>query len=176
MFKPLSTVLAGVLAGAVLAAVGLSAASAAPAAGQTTAEQLTQIRDRLDAATGQQDAAAVRSAVNDLSPVLAGVRHDLERGLAPMAAADPLAATEKQTADLSSALNQTGRDGIFDSIKQMVQKLVDDLKQLLQQLLGGSSTSPTKPTDPSKPTQPTDPTQPTSPTQPTAPGGAPTAS
>jgi hypothetical protein len=153
---------AAVVAGAVFATVGFTVAAAAPADNHTTAAQITQLKDRLDAATSTRDTAAVRSAVHDLSPVLAAVHQDLDRGIAPRSTADPLAAAEKQTADLNTAL--TPRDDIFDSIKQMVQKLVEQLKQLLQQLLGGGDTSPTKPTKP---------TSPTSPPAPPAPGGAP---
>jgi hypothetical protein len=155
---------AGVLAGAVFAAIGFAAATAAPADNHTTAEQITQIQARLDTASRTRDVAAVRSAADDLVPVLAAVHQDLDRGVAPRSAADPLAAAEKQTADLRTALAQ--KDDIFDSIKQMIQKLMDQLKQLLQSILGGGSTSPTKPTKPTDPTTPT----PTS-TSPAAPGG-----
>ena len=108
----------------------------------TAAQQITQLRDRLAAASQHSDTAAARSAVNDLGPVLAGVHRDLDRGAVPRSAADPLASAEQQTADLQTALNH--KDGIFDSIKQAIDKLMDQLKQLLQQLLGGgSSTTPT---------------------------------
>ena len=165
MFKQLC---AGVLAGAVFVAIGFAAATAAPADNHTTAEQLTQIQARLDTAARNQDVAAVRSASDDLVPVLAAVHQDLDRGLAPRSAADPLAAAEQQNADLRTALAQ--KDDIFDSIKQMIQKLMDQIKQLLQSILGGAGASPTKPTDPSDPSAPTKPTKPTTPT-PAAPGG-----
>lgn len=152
MFKQLC---AAVVAGAVLAAVGFTVADAAPADNHTNAEQISRLQARLDTAARNRDSAAVRSAADDLVPVLAAVHQDLDRGIAPRTAADPLAATEQQNAELRTALAQ--KDDIFDSIKQMVQKLIDQIKQLLQQLLGGN-TSPTKPT---------------SPTAPTAPGGAP---
>jgi len=154
---------AAVVAGAMLAAVGFTLANAAPADNHTNAEQISQLQARLDAAVGNRDSAAVRSAADDLVPVLAAVHQDLDRGLAPRTAADPLAAAEQQNAELRTALTQ--KDDIFDSIKQMVQKLIEQIKQLLQQLLGGN-TSPTKPTKP---------TSPTSPTAPGAPGGAPPA-
>ena len=68
MFKPLSTVLAAMVAGAAVAAIGFTAATAAPteptgpAAGQTTVQQLSQLRDRLDIAAQHQDTAGLRSA------------------------------------------------------------------------------------------------------------------
>jgi hypothetical protein len=152
VFKNLSRVLVSMLVGAVVAAIGFSIATAAPSAGTTTAQQIAQIRDRLDTASRNHDVAAVRTATNDLGPVLAGVHDDLARGAVPPGVADPLAAAEKQNADLRSALSQ--RDGIFDSISQMIKQLMDELKQLLQQLLGGS-TPPTKPTPPTpSPTPP----------------------
>ncbi|MFC0540421.1 hypothetical protein [Kutzneria chonburiensis] len=162
MFKQLC---AAVVAGAVLAAVGFTVADAAPADNHTNAEQISQLKARLDTAAGNRDSAAVRSAADDLAPVLAAVHQDLDRGVAPRSAADPLAAAEQQNAELRTALTQ--KDDIFDSIKQMVQKLIEQIKQLLQQLLGGN-------TPPTKPTKPTSPTEPTSPTAPVgAPGGAP---
>ncbi|GAA3432843.1 hypothetical protein [Kutzneria kofuensis] len=156
MLKHLSAVLAAVLAGAVLAAIGFSVATAESATNPTTAQQITQIRDRLDAAARNNDAAAAQAAVNDLGPVLAGVHRDLDRGLVPPGTASPLAAAEKQTADLKTALAQ--KDGIFDSIKQMIQKLVEQLKQLLQQIFGGSTTPTTTTTTTTSPTKPTTPT------------------
>jgi hypothetical protein len=172
LFKHLSAVLVAMLAGAVLAAIGFNVATAAStaatsASGPNTVRQLTQIRDRLDTAYQNHDTAAVRSAVDDLRPVLAGIHHDLDRGAVPPGVADPLAAAEKQAADLTTAMGQ--RDGIFDSIKQMIQKLMDQLKQLLQQLLGGSDATPTTTTTTS-PTEPTSPTTTTtSPSEPAAP-------
>lgn len=152
MFKHLSRVLVSMLVGAVVAAIGFTLATAAPSAGTTTAQQIAQIQDRLDAASRNHDVDAVRAATNDLAPALAGVHDDLARGAVPPGVADPLAAAEKQNGDLRSALSQ--RDGIFDSISQMIKQLMDELKQLLQQLLGGS-TSPTKPTPPApSPTPP----------------------
>jgi hypothetical protein len=157
VLKHFTAVLAAVLAGAIVAAIGFTVATAETTPNSSTTQQITNIRDRLDAAVRANDAAAAKAAVNDLAPALRSVHSDLDRGLVPPDTATPLAAAEKQTADITTAFAQ--KDDIFDSIKQMIQKLMDELKQLLQSILGGATdtSSPTKPTKPTKPSTPTPP-------------------
>jgi hypothetical protein len=150
MKKSTVGIIAGVVVAVVLAATGIALASAETTNDTTnTATQLGRARDTLAAATEAHDLAGVRKAVDDLVPVLAKVRTDVDRGALRAETAGYLGTTERQTAELREQLaGPEPRGGILDSVTGLLGSLLDSIKDLLNSLLGGGggSTETTKPT------------------------------
>ncbi|MFI9384290.1 hypothetical protein [Kutzneria sp. NPDC052558] len=162
MPKTVVGIIAATLVAAVLGVTGVSTAvaqSTSPAPGNATlAQQIQQGRDRVAAAWQAQDVTALKTAVSELNPLLAGAHGD-RTALSP-AAAMYLGRAEQQRDQLAAALYAPQpRSGILDSVSGLVSGLLDSLSNLLSSLLGGGHDGD-KPTKPTKPAAPADDTMP----------------
>ncbi|MBV9844442.1 MAG: hypothetical protein JOZ47_05155 [Kutzneria sp.] len=156
MNKPTVGIIAGLVVAAVLVMTGITLATAETTNDSTsTATQLGQARDALATAVAARDLDGVRAALDTLTPALARVRTDLERGALRPEAAGYLGTAEQQTAELQKRLaGAEPRGGILDSVTGLLGSLLDTVTDLLHSLLGGGASTTTTTPAPTTTTSP----------------------